>query len=379
MLAALTACPPSHALVALNDGRDRIYVNGSLTVAHDSNVFASNGSAGDYVYSTAVSADYTRRAGWIGVNGTVGVTSSKFAEVEGQDFANPSLGLEFVKQSGRTTGSLTMHAQRQSRADAAVNTRVESWNYTTGLGVKYPISGANTLAGNFAYNNTDYTGSSLFSDLQTYSAGLDLFHVFSTERDLLAGYRYRSGETSHATSFTDHSFTVGVSGKIVRGIKGSVRAGYQVRVPDGGPTSQRFSSWTSSGSLAYSLSKKASLSATLAKDFSTTATDSFVDTLTASLDFQYAYSSRWSFVSGVSYGDSRFLGDSGRVVISLGPPLVLGPERRDSYASWNATLNYSLNEHLKMSAGYTWFRNWSTSAFADFVRAGYSVSVSTRW
>ncbi|MES2691849.1 MAG: hypothetical protein V4773_00160, partial [Verrucomicrobiota bacterium] len=56
LLASLLACPPAHALVALNDGRDRIYVNGSVTLAHDSNVFASSESEGDVVYSTAVSA-----------------------------------------------------------------------------------------------------------------------------------------------------------------------------------------------------------------------------------------------------------------------------------------------------------------------------------
>lgn len=379
-LAASLACPPVHALVALNDGRDRIYVNGSVTIAHDSNVFASNGSAGDYVYSTSLSADYTRRAGWIGVNANIGVSSSKFAEIEGQDFSNPAVGIEFVKQSGRTTGSLTLNAQRQSRADAAVNSRVESWNYNVGLGVKYPISGTLTASGNFGYSNTIYSGSSaLFSDLATYSAGLDLFHILTTERDLVGGYRYRFGETSRSTSYSDHSFTTGVSGKVIRGIKGSLRGGYQFRVPHGSTNTATFSSWTANGSLAYAINKKMNLSAALAKDFSTTATDAFVDTLTASLDFQYAYSSRWSFSSGISYGNTRFLGDAGRVVLELGPPLVLGPEREDSFLSWNANLNYAMNEHLRVAITYSWFRNWSTSTFADFERQGYSLTISSRW
>lgn len=380
VLAALLACPPARALVALNDGRDRIYVNGSVSVAHDSNVFASNGSAGDYVYSTAVSAEYTRRAGWIGVNANIGVSSARFAEIDGQDFANPSMGLEFVKQSGRTTGSLTLSAQRQSRADAAVNARTESWAYNAGLGFRYPISGTFTLSGNFGYSNTVYSGdSSIFSDLATYTAGVDLFHVFTSERDLFAGYRYRYGETSHSTSYADHSFSGGVSGKIIRGVNGSLRAGYQVRVPYGGVNQQEFSSWTASGSATYAINKKMNLTGTLGKDFSTTATDAFVDTLSASLDFQYAYNSRWSLTSGLNYGDSQFLGEAGRIVISPGPPLVLGPQRRDTYLSWTSSLNYSMNEHLKVAVAYSWFRNWSTSSFADFIRTGYSLTISTRW
>lgn len=389
-LASLLACPPARALVALNDGRDRIYVSGTLTVAHDSNVFASAGSRGDYVYSTNVSAEYTRRAGWIGVNANLGVSSSKFAEIDGQDFANPSFNVEFVKQSGRTTGSLTLTAQRQSRADAAVNARTESWQYSAGVGFKYPISGTFTLSGTMGYGSTVYSSNAtttdangnivpLFSDLYTYHAGLDLFHIFTSERDLLGGYRFRYGETSRDTSYSDHSFTVGVSGKIIRGVNGSLRGGYQVRQPHGARAGDQFSSWTASGSATIPINKKMNLTGSLGKDFSTTATDSFVDTLTASLDFQYAYNSKWSFSSGVSYGDSRFLGDSGRLVIALGPPLELGPERHDTYFGWDAALNYSMNEHLKISVAYNWFRNWSNSSFADFIRSGYSLSLSSRW
>jgi hypothetical protein len=377
-LAVLIACPPAQALVALNDGRDRIYVNGTVTVGYDSNVFASNGSEGDFVYSTSVSADYTRRAGWIGVNGSVGVSSSKFAEIDGQDFANPSFSLEFTKQSGRTTGSMTFNAARSSRADPAVNARVESWSYTAGLGFRYPISGTFTLSGNLGYANT-IQSNELYSDLESYSAGLDLFHIFTSERDLIGGYRYRHGQTSRSTSYDDHSFSTGVSGKIIRGINGSLRVGYQVRVPTGGVTNEEFSSWTSSGTATYAINKKMNITGSIGKDFSTTATDTFVDTLTLGADYQYAYNSRWSFTSGLSYGNSRFLGESGRVVLEVGPPAVLGAQREDSYLSWNSSLNYSMNEHLKVAVSYTWFKNWSTTSFADFVRTGYSISVSSRW
>ncbi len=380
LAAALLAAPSARALVSLNDGRDRIYVSASVSAARDSNVFASADSDGDFVYSTTLSAEYTRRAGWIGVNANIGVSSSRFATIDGQDFADPSVGLEFNKQTGRTTGSLTLSAARQSRADPALNTRLSSWNYNTGLGFRYPIVGTYTLAGNLGYSTVKYSDSTIYADLNTYNAGLDIFHVLSSERDLVGGYRWRYGETSRATSFTDHSFTAGVSGRIVRGINGSLRAGYQVRLPRGGPTAgEQFSSWTASGSLSYAISKKMNFAAVIAKDFSTTANASFVDNLSASLEAQYAFTSRWSASAGVAWGDSRFLGEGGRILLDAGPPPLLGPNRHDTNLSWNANLNFSLNEHLKLSASYSWFRNWSTLAFADFVRSGYSLSASTRW
>ena len=46
------------------------------------------------------------------MNANASVGSSRFATLKGQDFDNPSFGLEFTKQSGRTTGSLTLSAAR---------------------------------------------------------------------------------------------------------------------------------------------------------------------------------------------------------------------------------------------------------------------------
>lgn len=380
VLAVIVACPPARALVSLNEGRERIFVSASVSVSRDSNIFANNDNKGDYVYSTSLSADYTRRAGWIGVNANASVGSSKFANFKGQDFTNPSLGLEFTKQTGRTTGSLTLSASRESRADASVNLRSTYWNIPVGLNFKYPIAGPYTLSGSLGFSSRRYLDESAFSSLNTYSSSLDLFRILSTERDLILGYRYRFSDSIRNTSSTDHAFNAGLSGKLLRGVKGSIRAGYQLRKATSptGPASQ-FSSWFASASSSYSFTRKLTLGGSLAKDFSTTATDSIVDSTNASLSLQYAYSSRWNVSTGIDYGDSRFLGVGGREIISLGPPPVLGPERHDNFLSWDASLHYSMNEHLKASLSYSWFRNWSNLTLAGFDRASWSFSASTRW
>jgi hypothetical protein len=81
----------------------------------------------------------------------------------------------------------------------------------------------------------------------------------------------------------------------------------------------------------------------------------------------------------VSFGDTQFLGESGRVVLALGTPPILGPQRHDNYLHYSAGINYSLNEHLKAALTYSWFQNWSTYSYADFVRSTWAVSMSTRW
>lgn len=379
-LVAVLACPPAQALVSLNDGHDKVYVSGSVSMGFDSNVFANSEAKHSAVYSTSVSAEYTRRAGWIGVNANASVGSSKFASIDGQDFINPSFGLEFTKQTGRTTGSLTLSASRESRADADVNTRSTYWNVPVGLNFKYPIVATYTLAGSLGYSSRRYVNENAFASLSSYSAAVDLFHTLTTERDMFLGYRYRYSQSSRDTVDTDHGLSLGLSGKLVRGITGNLRVGYQKRYTQSSVTGdQSFDSWTASGSSSYSFNKKTSLGISISKDFSVTATDASVDTTAVDLSLQYAYNSHWGFMAGTSYGDTKFLGEGGRIVIDAGPPIVRGRQRHDDYISASASLNYSMNEHFKANLTYAWFKNWSTLSFADFVRSSWTLTLSTRW
>ena len=94
-------------------------------------------------------------------------------------------------------------------------------------------------------------------DLKSYSANLDLFYVYTTDRDLSGGYRYRQENTSADSKNTDHAFTVGLSGKILSKLNGAINAGYQIRNsrdnlhnPSGnGILESQYTSWTSSISL----------------------------------------------------------------------------------------------------------------------------------
>jgi hypothetical protein len=127
------------------------------------------------------------------------------------------------------------------------------------------------------------------------------------------------------------------------------------------------------------VNRKIKINGQLAKDFSTTATDTSVSTTSAGLDTSYDYNNHWTFALGGGWGDSRFLGEKGRIVVAAGPPPVLGPNRHDNYANWNWSAGYSLNEHFKATLTYAWFRNWSTLAFGDFTRTSWSLNLSSRW
>jgi len=93
---------------------------------YDSNLFANAAGAGDTSYSLSFGADYVRRAGWIGLNASVGVNATRYGKFTREDFENPTFTAAFSKQSGRTTGSLTLSAARESRADVAANLATKS-------------------------------------------------------------------------------------------------------------------------------------------------------------------------------------------------------------------------------------------------------------
>ncbi len=380
LLAATMATSPARALVTLNDSHDHIFVNGSMGITRDSNIFANKESPGDFVYNYGLSIEYTRRAGWIGVNASVAGSAAQYGEQKSENFSNPSYSLELTKQSGRTTGSFTLSGARESRADAAANLRATSWNYAAGLNFKYPIIERFSLSGNFGYSARKYVDETQLANLSTYSGAADLFYILTNERDLVSGYRFRYSETSLRTSTIDHAITGGVSGRIIKGINGSLRVGYQTRTPRGSTGDDgRYKGLTASASTTYAVNRKISINGQVSRDFSTTATDTSVETTTASIETGYVYSNHWTISGGAGWGDSRFLGEKGRVLIALGPPPLLGRNRHDNYANWNTSLSYSLNEHFKATLTYAWFKNWSTVDFADFVRNSWSLNLSSRW
>jgi hypothetical protein len=366
LLAVALGTSPALALVSLNDGTDHIYVTGSASVAYDSNLFAHADGEGDFIYSAGLVFDYVRRAGWIGVNGSVALNASRFGNNTTEDFNNPRFGLEFVKAGGRSTGALALSAARESEADAAVNQRVQSWNYNAAVNLKYPVIERYSFAGSLAFGDRTYDAPAGLTDLRTYTAGMDLFYLLSANRDLLAGYQFRRSETSANSTYQDHSFTFGLTGRILPKLNGSVRAGYQVRTPMGATTDGAFKGLTASGAVTWTMTKKLGLTGHLTRDVSVTSSNESVDTTAAGLEANYTMNGRFALSANVGTGANRFLS-------------LAGAGRRDVYFDSGAGVSYKLNEHLKSALGYAYMENWSTFSYSDFTRHTVTFTLSSRW
>ena len=365
-LSALLACPPALALVSLSDGRNQIYVTASATFSWDSNIYANSTSGGDYLFNAGLGLELKRRAGLISVDGSVAIDATQFADNSSENSLNPRFRTEFSKTGGRTTGVLSLGAARQSRAASAANLRSASWLYDVTLNLKYPVIERYSIAGSVGYSRLDYVNNAVLVDLQTFSASADLFYVYTSERDLFAGYRYRHGETSASSAFDDHAITVGVSGKLLPKLNGVVRFGYQVRQPSG-TAEDSYTALTASAATTWNVSRRLSLTGQAAKDFSTTSTNLNIDALTFNLDAQYAMNSKLTFAGGVGYGINDFLG-------------VPGADRQDEFFTWNVGANYKvLNERLAVGLMYAYLRNWSTLDYSDFERNSVNLNLSSRF
>lgn len=365
LLSSLLVCPPVHALVSMNDGKNQLFVSANANFAWDSNIYANSTSGGDFLYTAGLGLEFKRHAGLIAVNGSAGIDATRFVDNTNENSLNPRFRTEFSKQTGRTTGALTLGAARQNRADSAANLRSESWLYDAGLNFKYPVIERYALSGSFGYSMLDYMNNLSLVDLKTYTASLDLFYVYTSERDLFAGYRYRHGDTSASTTFDDHAFTVGVSGKVLPKLAGTVRFGYQIRQPSG-TTEGDYQAITAATAVTWNLSKRFSLTGQVAKDFSTTSTNLNIDSLSSNLDAQYAMNAKIALFAGAGYGINRFLG-------------VPGADRRDTFLTWNVGAGYTLSDHFKIALTYAYFKNWSTLAYSDFTRNSLNLNLSSQF
>ena len=364
--------PSARALVSLEDGRDHLFVDGSVEFGYDSNVFANAQSGGSMLVEGSLSTEFTRRAGWIGVNATASLTFARYANFRDQDYVDPKVMAELTKQTGRTTGSLMVTVQRENRADVDVNTRDVSWNYEVGLNFQYPVIERYSISGSFDYSYVDYQDRQLFTNLATYTGNLYLYYILNSQRDFFVDYRARYSGLASGSDDVDNSLSAGLNGKVFGPFNGSIQGGYTERSTSGGADAGRYGDLTASGALTWNMNRRMTMSSDLSRDFSTTATGQSIDSTSIGLTFKDSFTSKASGSLDGSAGQCRFLGDEGLVAPDQ-------TRRIDNFVSLSSSYIYTLNEHLKASINCVYFKNWSTLAYAEFPRQQVNVTLTSHW
>lgn len=368
LLGATAAVPRAFALIRLDNDRNHVDVTGSFTTGFSSNIGASASGASDNYYSADVGAQYLRRAGLIVMDASVGLSATSYAKNSGENFRDPSFKVNFKKQSGRTTGGLKLSAARESRADTAANIRNSSWSYDASLDARYPmLNGRYAFMGAVGASFRDFADNNTLADQKSVNASLDFYYILD-ERSLLAGYRFRQEYTSLSTGSRDHSITAGISGPLLFRLNGTLRAGYQVRMPYGLTTGRgTYTGWTANGSSTWEVTKRLDFSGQLSRDLSTTSTNISVDTLGGTIQGQYRFNIQTAFSASTGATRTRFLDSS-------------AGNRLDTAWNWEVTAHRSIfKEHINLSLSYAFFRNWSSSSFSSFDRKSLTFTASAKY
>jgi hypothetical protein len=354
----------SHALLNVDGTRNQFFTFGRVTYAYNSNLFAEATGRGDYSITASAGLELKRRAGLIGVNAMGKIDYEHFGKYANENALKPNFYLELNKASGRTTGALTLSAFRETLSDSAVNLRTSAWNFPVELKLKYPINDKFYATSDTAYLQRRYTDTTILRNLTTYSDGLDLFYVYTSKLDLLAGYRVRLAQTTQGLDATDHWFNVGASGGLFAKLNGTVRLGYQLRQAEGGR--ENFAHINALAALGWPVTRKLRLAGQLSRDFNTIATGASVDISSVGVRTIYAYSRKLESDTGIAYGRNVFLG-------------ATQAQRKDTFLSADLGARFKLNEYVSLAASYTYLHNWSSLNFADFVRQGVSFDLSIRF
>ena len=320
----------------------------------------------------SIGAEFARRAGLIAFDATATLSFAHYTSFRGQDYVDPKLTAELSKQTGRTTGSFVVNVQRENRADVDVNTRDVSWNYDLTLNVQYPVIERYSFSGTFDYSFADYQNQRLFTNLATYAGSLYLYYILDEQRDFFVDYRARYSGLANGSDDIDNSLSAGVNGRIYGPFNGSIQAGYQARASYGGSAPGTYNDFTASGTTTWNINRRISLATELSRDFSTTAQAQSIDSTSVGLTLKDSFTAKASGALQGSAGQNRFLGAGGL----LAPG---GTRRVDDFASLSASYFYTLNQHLKISLNFVYFKNWSTLAYAEFPRTQVNLSLMSHW
>jgi hypothetical protein len=357
---------PARALLTFDQGQDQLFATGTLSVAYDSNISANRFGQADTIFSGGAGLEYSRRAGIISVDASAGLSTSHFGKFTSDDFSDPHFQGEFSAKDDRTTADLTLSAARESQADIVSGIRAVSWDDEAGFNTKYRVTDRYSITGTFGYTLRDFLNAPSLTNLTTYSAGADLYYTINSARDFFAGYNFSLQETSRGLSFYDHSFNVGISGKILPKLNGTASVGYELQDPHGSTTDRSTGAMTSDVALTWNFSRRLKITGDVTQNFSAISTNGSVNTLASSLDASFSMNSKTSLTGGVGGGYNRFIG-------------AAADGRRDTYFTWNAGVTYTINDHFTTSLGYTYYENWSTSSFSDFIRHTITLTLNIRF
>lgn len=364
LLAALFVTAHAHALLTLEDGKAQLGVIGQVSFNWDSNLFNNANAQSDSYQVVVAGVTYDRNAGVISVKGSAIWAFDFFNDFSDENSSNPTFKLILAKAQGKTTGGVEVGYRKISQADDAANQRTRLGEFDTTLTLQYPLNNRFSLTGKTKLADHNYSDN-VFFDNSTFSQSIDGFLAYTSKLDVFGGYRYRFTDADGQPDAVDHAFTIGVNGKLLPKVDGSLRIGYQVRdINLAGASS--LDGVTAAASLLWVPRNRVLVSTQISKDFSTTSTALSTDGLTWFNSVQFTTAQRLALTAGVGYSRSKYYSVDSLV-------------RTDDNFYWRLGASYPITTSITADAEFTRSENWSTLRFADYTKEFVTVRITAKF
>jgi polysaccharide biosynthesis protein VpsM len=358
------------AFATLEHGR--LVGNASARVDYDSNIFVSNSQVNDTIGTLDGNVQYLRAAGIITAEAAAGLTALAFADHSSQNTVDPYVTAKMgYAPSEKTNLHSDLDYRRNSVANEFVNARTRSDDLTFDTAFEYLASEKLGLRALVEYNKSDYLTHG-YSDVGTYSVGLNAVHVYSPKLKLLAGVTAATWWTQHrATSgaspnSTDWRYTIGAEGELAPKVVGSVTAGMSQRHFEHAGF-QGGSDAYLAAQLAWAAAEKTTWTLTANRSLSLTAADQSLKSFSVSAGVTQVLSPKLTVECNAGWDNRAFQGFN-----RIG-------NRKDHGYTLRARANYALKDNISCDVSVGYRDNSSTFAVSTYDRVNIGAGISVRF
>ncbi|GAB5559662.1 MAG: hypothetical protein SynsKO_13090 [Synoicihabitans sp.] len=357
----------SHAGVRF--ARGQLTLSAEAQYQHDENIFSNTSDVEDSIWTFTPSARFERQAGVTTLTANAELAISRFEDNGSEDTEDPSFGINVAYiPSPKTEFQMGLSYARATRANEQVLARVESDDidfnaefrhfYSEKLG--YTLKGSTDLSDQRTAN---------FSDVDTYSLGIDSLYEFSPKLYFVGGANFSSSSTSSTPGSrvspdnNDFALDTGVEGDISPKVTGNIRAGYNWRNFD----SNSFGAATDSGyilntNVLWSTTDTTAVRLFATRSFNVSSSDQSYILQQIGLSVENSFYTQGSASLSVSHEDSEF---SASGII---------PQRNDDAIVLTGRLGWELRPGASVGASFTYRDTDSDLAIADYSRRVWSLT-----
>jgi hypothetical protein len=376
-LSALAALPSLQAgpLLSIGNSAD-LFFNGSTSLMSTSNLFRDeDNEESDLVWSVTPGFELNFGRGQSNADFSV-VTQYEIRRYSDNSRLDTELFSINAVGSIRTSRldlsvSAGFNEQKSSSGDETFpDDLIESDNTNVRLNGEYRFSPKFSVGSGFSYSEREYVDffEIFLADRETLTVPLDLYYELTPKVDLSVGYSYTETDVDDVPIFPrpgytteSHFFNVGARGNLLPKLTGFFKVGYRTREDDRAGVDDD-STLGLDADLAWTATPKLRTRLGLTRDFGVGGEGQSTENTGFDLNATYAINAYYAATAFASYELRDYQGG-----------------REDDQYRLGTSLNYTPNQYLRFSAGYTYSENESNFDFADYVDHTFSISASLRY